>query len=159
MDLKNCTAAIFVKNIDISKNFYCNILSLPVALDFGKNVIFESGFAIWEIQDDHIIPSMLGKEKISNPLYNRFELYFETENLSGFYTALKEHNVRFLHEIHEESWGQQTVRFYDPDNHIIEVGESMRQFVRRFYHQGLTIEQITERTSMPAEEVKRLIKE
>jgi hypothetical protein len=33
----------------------------------------------------------------------------------------------------------------------------MRQFVRRFYNQGLTLEQVSERTSVPIEEVKRFI--
>ncbi|MCX6272284.1 MAG: VOC family protein, partial [Bacteroidetes bacterium] len=128
MDLKNCSTALFVKDIRISKDFYCKLLGLPVGLDFGKNVIFKSGFAIWEIQNNHIIPTALGLEKINNASYNRFELYFETENLPEIFLVLKGKNVRFLHEVHEESWGQQTIRFFDPDNHLIEIGESMKQF-------------------------------
>lgn len=157
MDLKNCSTALFVKDIEISKDFYCNILGLNIELDFGKNVILKSGLTIWEIQDDHIIPSTLGLEKISNLSYNRFELYFETENLPNIFEELKEENVRFLHEIHEEPWGQQTIRFFDPDNHLIEIGESMSQFVFRFYNQGLTIEQVSQRTLIPVAEIKRLI--
>ncbi|HEY3390743.1 MAG TPA: VOC family protein [Prolixibacteraceae bacterium] len=157
MELKNCSTVLFVKNIEISKDFYCNILGLPIDLDFGKNVILKSGLTIWEIQGDQIIPSTLGLEKISNLSYNRFELYFEVENLSDIFEILKEKNVRFLHEVHEEPWGQQTIRFFDPDNHLIEIGESMRQFVFRFYNQGLTVEQVSKRTSIPVGEVKRLI--
>jgi len=157
MDLKNCSTALFVKDIGISKDFYCNILGLNIELDFGKNVILKSGLTIWEIQGDHIIPSTLGLEKISNLSYNRFELYFETENLPDIFEGLKEKNVRFLHEIYEEPWGQQTIRLFDPDNHLIEIGESMRQFVFRLYNQGLTTEQVSERTSIPVAEVKRLI--
>jgi catechol 2,3-dioxygenase-like lactoylglutathione lyase family enzyme len=157
MDLKNCSTAIFVNDIEISKDFYCKLLGLPIDLDFGKNVIFKSGFTIWEIQNNHIIPSTLGLERINSSSYNRFELYFETENLHEIFEVLKNRNVRFLHEIHEEPWGQHTIRFFDPDNHLIEIGESMRQLVCRFYHQGLTIEQVSERTSVPIEEVKRLI--
>jgi catechol 2,3-dioxygenase-like lactoylglutathione lyase family enzyme len=157
MDLTNCSAALFVKDIEISKNFYIDILGLSIDLDFGKNVIFKNGFAIWEIQDNHIIPATLGLSKITDMSVNRFELYFETEKISQLNQILKSKNVRFLHEIHEESWGQQTIRFFDPDNHLIEIGESMRQFVRRFYNQGLTLEQVSERTSVPIEEVKRFI--
>lgn len=158
MDLNNFSTAIFVKDIEISKNFYCNLLGLPIDLDFGKNVIFKSGFAIWEIQNNHIIPLTLGLGKITNASSNRFELYFETENLPDIFKVLKNGNVRFIHEIHEEPWGQQTIRFFDPDNHLIEIGESMRQFVCRFYDQGLTIEQVYKRTSVPVDEIKRLIK-
>ena len=85
-------------------------------------------------------------------------MYFETEDISDVFETLKSKRVRFLHEIHEEMWGQQTIRFFDPDNHLIEVGESMKQFVCRFYNQGLTVEQVSARTYVPFEEVERLIK-
>ena len=156
MDLKNGSTALFVKDIEVSKQFYTDVLGLTIDLDFGKNVIFENGFAIWEIQENHVIPTQLGLDKISDTSVNRFELYFETENMSRVFSLLKNSNVRFLHEIHQESWGQQTVRFFDPDNHLIEIGETMDQFVGRFYDQGLTYEEIFNRTGVPVEEVKRL---
>ena len=157
MDLKKCTSVLFVKDIELSKKFYTNIPGLSIELDFGKNVIFKNGFAIWEIQKSHIIPVILGMERISDTPVNRFELYFETENLPEIFQVLKSRDVTFLHEIHEEPWGQQTIRFFDPDNHLIEIGESMRDFVCRFYNKGLTAEQISERTSVPVEEVARII--
>lgn len=159
MYLKNCSTALFVRDIEISKHFYLNVLGLSIDLDFGKNVIFKSGFAIWEIQDNHIIPSLLGINKVGDNSVNRFELYFETENLSQIILILHEKKVRFLHEIHEESWGQQTIRFFDPDNHLIEIGESMKQLVGRYFRKGLTIGTISKRTGIPMEEVKRLINE
>jgi catechol 2,3-dioxygenase-like lactoylglutathione lyase family enzyme len=157
MELKTCSAVLFVKDIEASKNFYSGILRLQIDLDFGKNVIFKNGFTIWEIQENHIITSTLGVNRISDLNVNRFELYFETDYLKEIFDTLKKAEVLFLHEIHEEPWGQQTIRFFDPDNHLIEVGESMRQFVLRFYNQGLTFEQVSKRTSVPVEEVKRLI--
>jgi catechol 2,3-dioxygenase-like lactoylglutathione lyase family enzyme len=157
MDLKNCSAVLFVKDIEISKSFYIGILGLSVDLDFGINVIFKNGFAIWEIQDNHVIPMTLGLDEIADSKINRFELYFETENLSEIYKTLKSKDVPFLNEVHEEPWGQLIIRFFDPDNHLIEIGESMRQFVCRFYNQGLSIEQVSKRTSVPVEEIKKLI--
>jgi catechol 2,3-dioxygenase-like lactoylglutathione lyase family enzyme len=157
MDLKNCSAALFVKDIEASKKFYTDILGLQIDMDFGKNVILKNGFAVWEIQNNHIIPSTLGTDKISDSGFNRFELYFETENLAEIFEILKRKDVIFLHEIHEEPWGQHTIRIFDPDNHMIEIGESMKQFVSRFYNQGLTIEQVSVRTSVPVDVVKKLI--
>ena len=157
MDIKNCSTALFVKDIEISKQFYTNTLGLKIELDFGKNVIFVNGFTIWEINEQHLITAKLGLSKISDSTVNRMELYFETENLHQTFEWLKSHKVKFLHEIHEENWGQRTIRFFDPDNHLIEIGESMKLFVKRFYNQGLTIEQVSARTSVPEEEVKKLI--
>jgi catechol 2,3-dioxygenase-like lactoylglutathione lyase family enzyme len=157
MDLKNMSIALFVKDIENSKNFYVKVLNQQIDLDFGKNVIFKAGFAIWEIRDNHIILEKIGLNKIWDYSVNRFELYFETNNIVQDFNDLKSKKVSFLHEIHEEIWGQQTIRFFDPDNHLIEIGESMQQFVTRIYKQGLTIEQVSARTFVPAEEVKRLI--
>ena len=157
MELRNCSTAVFVRDIETSRDFYCNLLGLQIELDLGKNIIFRGGFTIWEIQDKHIIPQILGIEKISNSAYNRFELYFETEDLQEVNSVLKNSRTRFLHEIHEEPWGQQTIRFFDPDNHLIEVGESMYKFVTRFLDQGLSIEEVSLRTHIPAEKVERLI--
>lgn len=158
MKLKNLSIALFVSNIDVSKKFYVDTLQQEIELDFGKNIVFKSGFAIWEIRDSHIIPETLGIEKIRDKSVNRFELYFETESLSQIFQDLKASSVKFVHEIHEELWGQQTIRFFDPDNHLIEIGESMEQFVLRFYNQGLTAEQVSKRTYVPVDEVNRLIK-
>lgn len=157
MDLINMSIALFVKDIEISKNFYINLLQQQIELDFGKNVIFKAGFTIWEIDDRHMIPGKVGLDKIRDNSVNRFELYFETKNIFQDFTELKSKNVRFLHEIHEENWGQQTIRFFDPDNHLIEIGESMEQFVGRIYQQGLTLDQVSVRTHVPVEEVKRLL--
>ncbi len=157
MDIHNCSTALFVKNIEISKIFYTNTLQLPVRLDFGKNIILQNGLTLWEINKSHIISTSLGVEKITDGSCNRFELYFETDHLEEVYADLIKNGVQFIHEIHEESWGQQTIRFFDPDNHLIEVGESMKLFVTRIYNQGLSVEQVSEKTHVPAEEVKRLI--
>ena len=158
MNLSASSTALFVKDIGISKEFYENLLHLEVELDFGKNILFKGGPAIWEIQEYHIIPKKLGLKNISDNRVNRFELYFETDKLKEIFAALKNNRVKFLHEIHEEAWGQQTIRFFDPDGHLIEIGESMKQFVGRFYSQGFTVEQVSERTHVPVDEVKRLLK-
>jgi catechol 2,3-dioxygenase-like lactoylglutathione lyase family enzyme len=157
MDIQNCSTALFVKDIEISKDFYINVLGLQVNLDFGKNVIFKNGFAIWEIRDSHIIPQSIGFNKISDESVNRFELYFETTDLNEISQVLKTNNIKFLHEIHEEAWGQQTIRFFDPDNHLIEIGESMEIFIKRIYDQGLTFEQVSQKTHVPVIEIKRLL--
>lgn len=43
------------------------------------------------------------------------------------------------------------MRFYDPDGHIIEVGETMPSVVRRFLAQGLTLEEVAQRMDVPLE--------
>jgi catechol 2,3-dioxygenase-like lactoylglutathione lyase family enzyme len=157
MKLSKPSIALFVKDINISKDFYIGVLKQELEFDFGKNIIFKNGLAIWEINSSHIIPKNLGLAKISNKNINRFEIYFETDNLKEVFEELKNNNVRFLHEIHEEPWGQDTIRFFDPDNHLIEVGESMQQFVGKLFKLGMTAQQIAMKTSVPIETVKEII--
>lgn len=159
MNLTQPSTALFVKDIKLSKAFYTGMLDMHVELDFGKNIIFKGGLAIWEINESHIIPKTLGIKNITDQSRNRFEIYFETEDLDTVHDRLIENKVKLLHGIHEEIWGQRTIRFFDPDDHLIEVGESMKQFVTRLYKQGLTYEQVFERTHVPVEEVKRLTKD
>ncbi|HEX2970499.1 MAG TPA: VOC family protein [Bacteroidales bacterium] len=155
-ELINHTTVLFVRDIEISKQFYCSIPGLAIDLDFGKNVIFRNGFTIWEIRHDNIIPATLGKERVSGTS-NRFELYFETEDIEAYFSLLHDKGVRFLHEIHEEPWGQRTFRFFDPDSHLIEIGESIKRFITRFHEKGMNPDEISKRTSVPVFEVKRLL--
>lgn len=62
---------------------------------------------------------------------------------------LKECDVEYVHPVIEHSWGQRVVRFYDPDKHIIEVGENMQAVTRRFLANGMTPEQVAQRMDVP----------
>ena len=46
-------------------------------------------------------------------------------------------------------WGQRVLRVYDPDGHVIEIGEAMEMVVRRLQGQGLLLGQTCEKTGMP----------
>ncbi len=81
---------------------------------------------------------------------NASELYFEEDDLDAFIEKLKTmEGIEFVHPILEHSWGQRVVRFYDPDKHIIEVGESMDKVIRRFIDGGLSAEETAARMDVP----------
>jgi catechol 2,3-dioxygenase-like lactoylglutathione lyase family enzyme len=156
-NLRNCSSVLFVEDIEISKRFYTETLGLVIEMDFGKNVILRGGVTIWEVQEKHIIPLELGVSNIRNKGINRFELYFETDDLEEISNKVKSRNTRLLHDIHEEPWGQRTIRFFDPDNHLIEIGEPMKVFLGRLHDQGFSFYQISQRTGVPAKDVIELL--
>jgi catechol 2,3-dioxygenase-like lactoylglutathione lyase family enzyme len=158
-DIRYHSAVTFVRDIAISKEFYTKLLEQEVELDFGKNVILKGGLTLWEIQPDHIIPELLGLDTIGNKRGNRFELYFETKDIDKIYRKLEKHGVEFLHSLHEEPWGQRTVRFFDPDRHLLEIGETLETFVKRLFDGNMTVEQISQKTKIPAGIVKQLLGE
>lgn len=160
MGLKNCTSLLFVKDAKTARDFYVNVLGMTVVSDFGgMNFMFKEGFAVWQPMDENIIPKTLGAENIHNSENtSRFELCFETDNLDEIYQTLKKAEVKFLHEVNEELWGQRTIRFYDPDGHLLEIGEAMLVFLKRIYEEEKTAEGVAKRTFMDVELVRQFLK-
>ena len=125
-----------------------------VVLDFGENVTFSGGFAI---QEKFAWLTGLAEDSVrSRP--NNMELYFETDDLDAFMQRLGEwpDPVELLHPPHKYGWQQCTVRFYDPDGHIIEVGEAMEVVIRRCLAEGHTAEETAALTQHPLEFVLRV---
>lgn len=54
----------------------------------------------------------------------------------------------------EHDWGQRVIRLYDPDRHMIEIGESMEYVARRFLKTGMSAEQVAEKTQLPLSQVE-----
>ena len=50
------------------------------------------------------------------------------------------------------------MRFYDPDMHIIEVGENMKAVCRRFLESGMSAEQVAARMDVPLKYVNACMK-
>ena len=117
----------------------------------------KSGITLWEVGPDHILPEKLGQNSIVDEASNRFELYFETEDVDEVFQELKENGVELLHPLHEEPWGQRTIRFFDPDSRLIEIGETLESFVKRL-SENMTPEQVSEKTSIALKTVSELIK-
>jgi catechol 2,3-dioxygenase-like lactoylglutathione lyase family enzyme len=147
------STVLFVRDIEVSKNFYTRFLGFSVEHDFGKNLILSNGLSLWEINPEHIISKQL-KTTIES---NRFELYFEDENIDKISDSLSRAKIKLLHTVHEESWGQRTIRFFDPDDHLIEIGEPMDVFVNNMHKKGLTPAQISSKSGIPLQKVVGLI--
>lgn len=148
--MKFRSTLIAVKDIEISKQFYHDVLGLNVVADFGANVTLDGGVVLqtldtWKsfIRRDHVyLPNHAG------------ELYFEEDNMDAFYSHLKTFDICYVHELLEHRWGQRVIRFYDPDKHIIEVGERLDAVVLRFIEQGLSAEETAVRMDIPLDFVQ-----
>lgn len=142
---------IAVSDIEVSKKFYQEVMHQKIVLDFGINVTFDGHFSL---QAD--FPELVGFNKNELiPGSKSFELYFEEENLDQFVQHLKNYSeIKYVHDVKEYPWGQRVIRFYDPDQHMVEVGESMEKVVQRFLTQGLSVEETATRTMFPIEFVR-----
>lgn len=143
MKLKN--SMLVVTDIDKSVEFYKKVLGLHVIMDFGANKTLTGGLSL---QTHDTYKDFIGKSDIAFG-GNNFEIYFEEEHFDKFVDKLKECGVEYVHPVLEHTWGQRVVRFYDPDKHIIEVGEDIKVVCKRFLKSGMTPEQVAERMDVP----------
>lgn len=152
MKLKN--TLLVVKDIDQSAAFYRKILGLRITMDFGANKTLTGGLVL---QTAESYASFIGTEEIQFG-GRSFELYFEEDDFDAFAEKLKKFPVEYVHPVKEHSWGQRVVRFYDPDKHIIEVGENIKTVCRRFLSSGMTPEQTAQRMDVPLKFVHACMK-
>lgn len=89
---------------------------------------------------------------------NDAEMYFEEEDFDGFLEKIAALEVERVGEDLEMPWGQRVVRLYDPDNHVVEIGEEMKVMMKRLHATGLTVEQLSEKTYLSAKMVERMLK-
>lgn len=123
MKLKNIL--IVVDDIERSKAFYRELFGLQVVTDFGGNVILTEGLVL---QEKRIWEELIGRECICGDC--DAELYFEENDLDAFMNKLDAYPqpIKYLNKCIEHEWGQRVVRLYDPDGHVIEVGEPMNMW-------------------------------
>jgi catechol 2,3-dioxygenase-like lactoylglutathione lyase family enzyme len=140
-----------VSNLEASKKFYQQVLNQTVVLDLGWNVTFSGGFAL-----QLNFPDIIGIDKTTvKAQSHNFELYFEEDDFEGFVEKLKTlPDVQYVHAPKKHAWQQRVVRIYDPDMHIIEVGESMAVIAKRFLDHGLSVEETAKIIQHPVEFVK-----
>lgn len=146
--MKFVSTLIAVKDMEKSKAFYCEVLGLKVISDFGANVTLTGGLSLQTLDTwKGFIHKGEDEIKFQN---NCGELYFEEDDIDSFNKKLESHkDIKYVHKMIEHRWGQRVVRFYDPDGHIIEVGENLKVVVERFLDSGLSIEETAKRMDVP----------
>jgi Lactoylglutathione lyase and related lyases len=119
--MKHVDTIVLVEDINISKEFYMNVIGLEILYDWENMVIFKDRFSI------HQANKLMPGQAINNIIhagkqgYHNLDIYFETENIEDEYNNILQKDVKIIHGIIELPW-QKIFRIYDPDNHIIEIG-------------------------------------
>lgn len=146
--MKFTASLIVVKDMQASRRFYTGLLEQPVVMDLGANVVVGPGVALQTA--DTWAGFIDKKEEDIRYGGQNAELVFETEDLDAFLEKLKGWpEVEMVNEVKEFPWGQRVAHLYDPDRHVVEVGEDMVMVVKRFLMKGMSPEQAAQRTMFP----------
>ena len=148
MKLKN--TLLVVRDIDKTVEFYKKVFGLRVITDFGANKTLTGGLVL---QTEETFKEFIGTDEISFG-GNNFEIYFEEDDFDGFIKRLNDCEIEYVHPVKEHSWGQRVLRIYDPDKHIIEIGENIKTVCKRFLERGMTEQEVAVRMDVPVKFVK-----
>src|SRR3989304_4179729 len=98
------STVIFVQDIPRSRRFYEDLLGQKVDMDFGVNVGYVGGFAIWQI--DHAHQTVFGQPRnIPDPIgQENCELYFESPEVDAAWKRISI-EARVVHPVMEQPWG------------------------------------------------------
>ncbi len=127
MAVQFANTIVFVKDIETSKQFYADIVGLNVLDDYGTIVFFENRFVIHNAESiTHTVfkqndPAAKNRQGRKNIL-----IYLESDSLEETYETIANAGTKIIHGIETQEWGQKVFRFYDPDDHMVEIGEPFR---------------------------------
>jgi len=102
-----------VSDLKKAAKFYEEVLGLETKYEFSSYVGFECGGV-----EIGLIPKLREREQAA-PLSPSVE--FLVNDVEKFYKKLKNKNVKFVKELHEEPWGEKQATFTDPDGNILEI--------------------------------------
>ncbi len=156
MSIRFDSAVLITQNIDSMKEFYSRVMGQRVRHDFGGCVIFDCGLAVWKLESGYPLAKALGGRAGGN---GSLEICFDTEEFENHSVNVKKAGVKLVHDVVQEQWGQLTIRFFDPDGNLVELGESIPAFCRRLYASGLSVREVSKKTGVPEGLVEEYIEE
>lgn len=147
-------ALIAVRDVKKSLAFYQKWFGMEVEVDLGWNIGLKNGLSL---QEHFAELAGLPEDSVLERPHN-MELYFESEDLDAFASRLQQDSgIEWVHPVREYPWRQRVIRIYDPDRHIIEIGESMRMVFARLLRQGNSIEETARITEHPVAFVRAAV--
>lgn len=147
---------LVVKDIERTKEFYTKVLGVRVIADFGENATFTGGLSVQTEKSWMEFTNC--EEDFFSYQGNVVELYFEEEKFDEFMQKLRTMDIEMLGEEATMPWGQKTIRFYDPDKHVVEIGEDLGIMMKRLHASGLSVDELVEKTYMKKGIIERMLK-
>lgn len=150
------SVVLMCDDLEKSQAFYEELFGLTIELAIEGLVCFQGGISLWKrrIATDLVYGGAEPSGPAERPSQ---EIYFETDDIDGFFSKISKAGIPLLHPVQVTPWHQKTVRFFDPDRHLIEVGESMVEVIRRLGKNGSSPEKVAEMVMMPVEIIRSVL--
>ena len=141
---------LIVADVEAAKHFYETVLGQTVIyhkenkmvkFEVGLSLISTISFEEWMDDDVKKIFSLSHSS-------HHFELYFEVDDIVACYEKLRlKPEILWLHGPSENENEQMSMRFYDLDGHVIEIGEAIAATAKRLAAKGIPTSEISAKFS------------
>lgn len=120
-------AIVACRDLAKSRRFYCECLGVPISRDLG---------VCFTLLDDALMlhDACAFSKNVFGAVRSRYRktqgsgnlnLYFEADDLAATYRRVADDGHRIVHPVALQPWNQRVFRVFDPDGHIVEVGEPL----------------------------------
>jgi len=107
------SVTLYVTDLKRATQFYEETLSLEKKYAFSSYVGFECGGV-----EIGLIPKT---QEAKTTTATSSSVEFLVDNVDKVYSNLKRKGVRFVKELHDETWGARQAAFADPDGNLLEI--------------------------------------
>lgn len=117
---------LYVNDFDKTMKFYRDILGVPVKMEHGTYVEFDTGATTLSINTRESFKEITGLEAGEGANRSQtFEIGFVVDDVAGTIEHLRGQGVEVLLEPVTKPWGQTVAYVADPDGHYIEICSAM----------------------------------
>lgn len=116
---------LFVRDMEASKAFYNGLLGIGIKQDFDSFVLLEGNLGLhradlfYEYLQKPYSGEAMGRDNL--------DLYFTSDHLPELQQRLIDAGFEVFFPLQLTSWGETLFRVYDPDRHIVEIGDKAHE--------------------------------
>ena len=116
---------LFVRDMEASKAFYHGLLGIGINENFDTFVLLEGNLGLhradlfYEYLQKPYSGEAMGRDNL--------DLYFTSDHLPELQERLIAAGFVVFFPLQQTAWGETLFRVYDPDRHIVEIGDKAHE--------------------------------
>jgi len=115
---------LFVEDLEAAKQFYREVLGLPVAIEDDDSAVFNFGNTIINVLKTTAARELIEPAAVaSREVGARLQFTIEVDDVDAMCAELATRGVELLNGPMDRPWGVRTASFRDPGGHIREIAK------------------------------------